>query len=120
MKIPRTLFPSGKTIFREGEAPGNVYLVKRGKVRLVKNHGKDEVILEEIGENGVFGEMSLIDQTSRSATALAIDDTECYVLNRQEFDSHLKDMDPFMRGVFRIIVSRLRDTTAQLTALKNK
>ena len=54
------------------------YLVEKGKSKVSsKNATAKELVLEHVGSMGIFGEMSLIDGSSRSATAIAEEDTIC-------------------------------------------
>lgn len=115
---PTQFYATGKTIFREGDPTGKAFLVKSGKVRIVKESANGPVVLSEIGENGIFGEMSLIDNSPRSATAVAAENTYLILLDQPGLEERLNDLDPFMRGLFRIIVNRLRETTAQLAGKK--
>ena len=116
MPPPTQFYAFGKVIFKEGEPPGKAYLVKSGKVRIIKNFDNSVVVLDEIGENGVFGEMSLIDNCPRSATAVALENTYVIPIDKQGLEERLNDLDPFMRGLFRIMAARLRETTTQLAA----
>jgi len=118
MPPPTQFYAAGKVIFREGEPPGKAYLIKSGKVQLLKSSAKDQVVLGEIGENSIFGEMSLIDNGPRSASALALENTYVIPIDQAGLEERLGEMDPFMRGLFRIIVTRLRETTTQLAAFK--
>ena len=115
MTIPLQYYAPGAVIFKEGDPAGTVFLIKSGKVKLFK--GKEQVFLAEIAENGFFGEMALIDKTNRSATAIATESTYCYQINRVKFDERLQSADPFVRGMFRVLVGRLRDTTTQIQQL---
>ena len=115
---PIRVFRSGRVIFREGEAPGNVYLVVSGKVKLVKNYGTNQTVLDYIGKNGVFGEMAMFDKLPRSATAIAEEDTECYTLNQIEFQKRLDQTDPFILGIIRIMSERLRSTSVNYADAK--
>ena len=58
---------AGEEIYREGEKPIAMYVVQSGEVELTVR-GKS---LEVVGPDGFFGEMALIDQSGRRATAVA-------------------------------------------------
>lgn len=118
MTIMTQFFAAGKIIFREGDAPGKAYLVKSGKVKLYKGSDQNKTELGIIEVNGVFGEMSLIDNRPRSATAVAAENTYLIVIDQQGLEERLSALDPFMRGLFRILATRLRDTNEQLAKHK--
>lgn len=115
MTVPLQYYAAGTVIFKEGDPPGMVYLVKSGKVQLLKGQG---ALLAEVGANGIFGEMAIIDKSPRSATAIALESTYCYQVSAFKFEDRLESSDPFVRGLFRILVLRLRDTTAKLNELE--
>lgn len=102
-------FEKGQVIFREGSVPGEVYLIKRGEVEISKVMDGEHMTLKRLGVNEIFGEMALIDQSPRSATATALEVTECYVLDKHVFEKRVKEMDPFMRGIYRIMASTIRE-----------
>ena len=65
-----TAVKAGDVIFREGDAAGEMYVIKTGTVEIrVGNR-----VLEKLGENTIFGEMALIDSSRRSADAVAVTD----------------------------------------------
>ncbi|CAA7611861.1 CheY-like receiver [Candidatus Terasakiella magnetica] len=76
----RRKFTPGQVIFHEGEHGLEAYVVESGKVGIFKTVDSQRVILGRIGINGVFGEMALIDDEPRMASAMALEDTTCLVL----------------------------------------
>jgi CRP-like cAMP-binding protein len=105
-------------IFREGGNPGEVYLVLEGEVNITKESGGKNVLVATLRQNDVFGEMALIDSKPRSASAVVqTEEATCLVLTVSEFKEKLEAMDPFMRGIFRVMVGRMRDETKK--ALKH-
>ncbi len=71
--------PAGKEIFKEGEPGDGIYIVKSGLVQIsaVLNDA-DRVVLARLGPGEMFGEMAVLDQNPRSATALAEIGTEVF------------------------------------------
>lgn len=53
----------------------------------------------------------MIDGRPRSATAVAIEPTTCFTFSTGQFQTHLESLDPFVRGLLRVLIQRLRDTT---------
>lgn len=105
-------YKKGQFIFREGGNPGEVYLILDGEVEIVKEAGGKNVHLALLGKNSIFGEMALIDNKPRSASALAkSENVECMALGVIEFNEKLEAMDPFLRGIFRVLVHTVREMT---------
>lgn len=107
-------FKAGTIIFREGDGAGPAYLVKSGRAQVIIGSGKDETNVATIGENGIFGEMSLVDNSPRSATIKAIEDMECIVINRHKFEAIFEDAHPCARTLFEVQCYRLRKMTQQM------
>ena len=106
-------FRAGENIFLEGDQGGSVYLIDKGKVEISKKADYEKVILATLGWNEIFGEMALVDNNPRSATAKAIEDTWVYELKKSTFEQQLVELHPFMRAVFRVLVGNVRNMTNQ-------
>lgn len=79
-------FSAGQVIFHMGDPGGLLYIVKSGKVKIYfPSIEGEETMLDIFGEGAVFGEFALFDNSPRSATAEAIEETEAYTLHRTEF-----------------------------------
>lgn len=107
--IVRRTFGEGQIIFREGSNTGEVYLIVKGEVEISRTLKGEKHVLGKLGANSVFGEMALIDNRPRSATAIAVKVSECIILSRAGFDKKLKEMDPFLRGIFRVLSQNIRN-----------
>ena len=101
---PPQIFPAGRTIMKEGDIGSAMYIVLRGRVNVSIN----SVPMDTVGPGGVFGEMALVDKTSRLATAVA--GTECQLLtfNRNDFLSLVKTKPGFAITLLKTIAERLR------------
>jgi len=87
-------YKAGDVIVREGELGVAFYIVAQGKVEVVK--GLDtaaETVVATMGPGQFFGEMALFDNQMRSASVRAVEDTECLVLTKWDFNAELKETD---------------------------
>jgi CRP-like cAMP-binding protein len=67
---------SGTTVFRQGDPGGSIYVIRAGKVRVVKeSNGRQRVVIT-LGPGDFFGEMAVVTGGPRSATAEVIEDAE--------------------------------------------
>src|ERR1700722_14292470 len=73
--------PAGTVIFSEGDAGDEMFGVIEGEVE-VRTHGGH---VNRLGPDDTFGEMAIVDQIPRSATAVAVVDTKLAVINRHRF-----------------------------------
>ncbi len=105
-KVP---FGIGQVLFKEGQAPRGAFLIERGRVEISRQNGADKIILgyREVGD--VVGEMALIDNAPRSATATAIEPTVCVVITERLFDEHMKRVTPLLKKVITTFSRNLRD-----------
>ena len=106
---PPQTFPAGRIIMKQGDAGVSMYIVIRGRASVSIN----KIVVERVGPGGTFGEMALVDQASRSATAVA--DTECQLLtiSRSDFLNLVKTKPGFAISLLKTIADRLRKMTAQ-------
>jgi CRP/FNR family cyclic AMP-dependent transcriptional regulator len=81
---------AGAFVFHEGEIGDKLYLILDGKVRISRNlPGMGEEALAVLGVGEAFGEMSLIDDTPRSADALVHEPARLLVITREAFEDLL-------------------------------
>ena len=100
--------PLNKVIMKEGEGGVFMYVVVAGSVAIsIKSR-----VVELIGPGGVFGEMALVDQSPRAATATAQTDCELLSITRNDFLSLVKTNPAFAVSLLRALTDRLRFMTS--------
>ena len=108
--IERKVFAEGDTIFKQGSTGRIAYIVQKGAVDIL--HAKPdgtEKLLANIGVGAIFGEMALIDDHPRMATARASEPTTVIIVTEQMFLNKLDQADPFLRGLIHILSDTIRD-----------
>ncbi len=106
--LNRKPYPAGAPIFSEGD-PGNAaYIVQSGKVEIWVLEGDEKKILGVIGQGGIFGEMALIDNTNRMASATTIEETVCIAIPDRVFKEKLAKADSFIVALLRIFCNNIR------------
>jgi SulP family sulfate permease len=116
-------YHQGETIFRRGDAGDEVFLIRRGAVRVELPLGDGQSHHLATFRRGVFfGEMSFLDREPRSADAIAYTDVDLYVLSRARFDTfaseHKRLAIDLYEGIARSLAIRLRYTNAELRVLQ--
>ncbi len=105
----------GQIIFDQGDEGGTMYVVQSGRVELFLTTQDDERIeLEVINPGGLFGELSLLDNQSRSASARALENTELLVVDRNDLRLLIKDRPDAAIDILSILGQRLRDANMLL------
>ena len=102
--VPTRFFAKGETIFREGEPGDEFFIVVRGKVEIRCGNRR----IETLGPKGIIGEMALIDDSSRSATVVALTDVTVTPVKEMHFLFLVKHMPKFALMVMRVLAKRLR------------
>lgn len=114
--LQREVFPAGTVIIHEGEPGERAFIVETGKVAIWRNIGGKRGTLGVIGEGGIFGEMALIDNQPRMASASAITDTTCLIVGEDAFKAKLDAADPFLVGLLRIFARNIRSLAVHMEA----
>ncbi|ARJ66445.1 cyclic nucleotide-binding protein [Magnetospirillum sp. ME-1] len=117
------VIPAGEKIFSIGDQGDELFLIRKGIVRIVLPlSGGHARHIATFGRGAFFGEMAFLDGDLRSADAMAFTEAHLYVLSRKSFDvfaeRHKKVGMNLMESLASILASRLRYTNAELRALE--
>lgn len=112
-------------IFNEGDEGSEMFVVKKGKVLIeITIKTKEGPIQKPLGEilpGDYFGEMSIIDNSPRSARAVALTDTTLVSLNKNRFYNLIENSPEFAIKMVRKLSSRLKDANDRTkNAIKQK
>jgi diguanylate cyclase len=102
------IYQAGSAIFREHEVGGPAYLIERGQVKITQNEGDEQKVVAILGPGELLGEMSPIDNQSRSATATAITETEVIPISRLQLEEVIGKTDPLIQLLLRVLIERIR------------
>ena len=104
-------FDKGDTVFSFGDAGDCLYLVRSGNVQVfVENFEGEKIILAENGPGDLFGEISLLDGGARTASAVAVEDTETLTLDRDDLQEFLTKHPHAAIDLLTVMGRRLRST----------
>lgn len=114
----RRRYPKDTVVFFENEEGDFFFTIVDGriKVTILGDDGR-EVILSILGPGDFFGEMALLDNEPRSATAIAIEDTELLSVHRTDFQSVLGENRSITTALIKILTARLRKANHQISTL---
>src|SRR3974390_1311282 len=99
-------FKAGSIIFREGDEARELFVIKSGEVRIQIGNRT----ISELGPDSIFGEMALIDNEPRSASAIALTDVELVAVSEKQFLFLVGQTPYFALKVMRVLAQRLRAT----------
>jgi CRP-like cAMP-binding protein len=105
----RVTFPRGTTIFKQGDKADAAYILESGDIQILKMVNGRRIVLGHVQEWGLFGEMGLIDDSPRMASAYVTEDCTCTILSQESF-SRMLDSAP--EGMLMVIESLTRTLRA--------
>ncbi len=103
---PARTVKAGTTIFAEGDAANDMFVIKSGRVAIRLGNRT----LAELADSSIFGEMALIDRAPRSATAVALTDCELVAVSEKQFLFLVSQTPYFALNVMRVLARRLNIT----------
>ena len=112
--MEKTKFNQNQSVFKVGELPDKMYLLVKGSVGffLPTNETKKPNFI--IQENELFGEMGVIENELRMATARCIEECEIIAITKKEFDERVNKSDVFVKGCLNALSYRLRQVEKKL------
>jgi len=113
-------FEDGEVVVREGEETREMFIIREGRIEILKQVGGHEVRLAVLERGSFFGEMSLLEGLPRSATARAIGKTELVVLRPGSLLVQIRRDPTFAFELLQQMSGRIRATNERLLALREK
>jgi len=110
-------FHAGEIIFSEFEIGDNFYLIQSGRVQLVKLTGDIERTLDILQPSEMFGEMAILENSPRSATAIALDEVKVLEFNSQNFEILLLGNPQIALKLLKMFCKRIYDSKRRFMIL---
>lgn len=108
-------------ILMEEDAGSALFVIISGKVKVVRTSSDGrEVILSILNESDFFGEMAILDGLTRSATVIALEDSELFIIQREQFLELLKNFPEVSISLLQELANRLRMADMKIKALTLK
>lgn len=100
----------GEFVFREGDLGTEMYIIHEGKVEILSGSGSNEQLLSVLEKGDFFGEMSILEDLPRAASARAVTDVKLLEINGSTFDRMLRSNPEIAVRMMRKLARRLRET----------
>ena len=100
-------YRAGEAIFEKGDVGFELLVIKQGDVELRIG----ERVLKTLGTGDIFGEMALVDDSTRSASAIALSEVEIVPISEKQFVDLIRETPSFALDVMRVLAQRLRAET---------
>lgn len=112
--MEKTNFNQNQSVFKVGELPDRMYLLVKGSVGIflpTNETNKPNFIIQE---NELFGEMGVIENELRMATARCLEESEIISITKEEFDQRVNSSDVFVKGCLKALSYRLRSVEKKM------
>jgi len=109
--------PAGTVIFKENEPGQDMYIIQAGNVKITKQVRDIEKTLVVLGRGEFFGEMSILNDKPRSASAVAADECELLVIDRKTFEAMIKGNPEIALRIIKKLAARLQEADHQIENL---
>lgn len=108
----------GDLIVRQGEKGNQAFLIQSGKVKIYAEHDGKAKDLAVLGAGEIFGEMALISEEVRTASAVALENCNLIVITRPMVIEKLARTDPTIRALVPMLMSRIKHSNATIVGRK--
>lgn len=101
-------YPAHTELMREGSVGLGLYVVVAGSVEVFRGAGQQRQVLGTLGAGDILGEMALVDEQPRAASATTLGPTECLLIPRESFQEAMEHEPEIAAALLPIVVGRLR------------
>lgn len=109
-------FEPGQDIFRQGDLGDRIYIIAKGRADVIRRNNGREVFLAQLGPGEYFGEMALLNQTSRNATVKCVESLDVLSIHKREFTVLAANLPALRESFEEVMMQRRLATDSQLAA----
>lgn len=117
MSALRLQLVAGETLFREGDPPTTAFLIETGEVEISMVRDGERIVLSRLVGGDLLGEMAVIDDAPRTATATVVSDSVLFPIDRAQIGERLVGTDPIIRALLEGQLKRYRGALAAMQGL---
>lgn len=110
----RLAFDAGRVIYAEGDVAASAFLILKGRVDLRAMAAPDHQPVEVRTVGDLFGELALVDGSSRRETAVAGEDCDVLAITSEVMSDRVGDVDPLVRICLGALLTRLSEAAAEV------
>jgi CRP/FNR family transcriptional regulator len=101
-------YPPGQLLFKEGDAGGGLYILRRGRVQVFHHRNGVDLVLAELQAGDVLGTMTLLTGERRSASVRALSEVEAAFLDAKSFAADLSNLPKWAEVVIKDLTARVK------------
>jgi len=110
-------YPTGTVLFREGDVGREMFVLQAGRVQLTRRIRNDEKIIAVLPPGEFFGEMAIVNNRPRSATATVIEDARALVIDSRTFEAMIRGNTEIAVRLIKKLAGRLEQANQQIEIL---
>jgi CRP/FNR family cyclic AMP-dependent transcriptional regulator len=110
-------FPVGTVLFRQGDFGTDMYVIQSGKIEISRSVADMETVLAVLPAGEFFGEMAIINNAPRSATAKVVEPARLLVIDNSTFETMIRDSTEIAVRMIKKLAYRLEQATRQIELL---
>lgn len=118
MPVNVKLYKPGQNLFSEGDHSNSIFIIKKGAVSIRKIKNNAFVEVAKLQTNEVIGELSFFDRLPRSATAVALIETEVTEIPFEAMEKIYAAIPDYMKTIVAALAERLRQANEQIRLLQ--
>lgn len=108
----------GEFLFREGDTPDAMYVIKSGMIAITKTKGSGSIVLAEKKAGEMLGEMAFFDAKPRSAHAVAATEAEVIALPFTALQAQFNGFPEWIKAIVKTVTGQLRDANTKIKTLE--
>ncbi len=114
MQATKLVFERNEYIFRQGDPPTCAYLLEKGMIEIFAEAGEETILISRLGPGDLLGEMAVLDDAPRTASARAAEQCVLLEIDRTQLNQRLEQSDPIVRGLLLGQLQRYRSLLKRL------
>ncbi len=107
--FPLRAVKAGEVVLREGDEADAAYIIESGTLEAYRGEGDEKKSLREMGPGEVFGEMAILAPGPRTASVVAVEDSQLRVVTAEALSRELDSLKPWMGAFVRALATRFRE-----------
>ena len=115
----RLKFDAGQVIFNAGDVGDSAYVIIEGTVEISVPTPSGPIVINEMGKNDLLGEIAIVGEVPRTATAKALSKLETLKISKELFMKIIHENPDAAIELVKILAARLASTTSQLTRTRS-
>jgi len=109
--------PAGTVLFKDGDAGKQMFVIQKGKIKISKQVGDQEKTLANLTAGEFFGEMAILNNEPRTATATVEEDSVVLVIDTKTFESMIRGNAEIALRMIKKLAERLKEADEQIENL---